>query len=98
MKLAATPPLQVPVDGRQSETALAIARGAARDRQRGFRLAAVDRYLQRRGGGEFHGVTLTLWRMILSENRFPLFGIRRGHPRETRRRARRGWPRSPRAR
>ncbi|HEY4981155.1 MAG TPA: MmcB family DNA repair protein [Pseudolabrys sp.] len=30
MKLAATPPLQVPVDGRQSETALAIARGTAR--------------------------------------------------------------------
>jgi hypothetical protein len=30
MKLAATPPLQVPVDGRQSEIALAIARGTAR--------------------------------------------------------------------
>jgi len=30
MKLAATPPLEMPVDGRQSETALKIARGAAR--------------------------------------------------------------------
>jgi hypothetical protein len=30
MKLVATPPLQLPVDGRQSETALRIARGAAR--------------------------------------------------------------------
>jgi hypothetical protein len=30
MKLVATPPLELPVDGRQSETALAIARGTAR--------------------------------------------------------------------
>jgi len=30
MKLAASPPLQLPVDGRQSETALAIARGTSR--------------------------------------------------------------------
>src|SRR5476651_1295195 len=30
MKLVATSPLELPVDGRQSETALAIARGAAR--------------------------------------------------------------------
>jgi hypothetical protein len=30
MKLAATPALQVPVDGRQSETALRVARGTAR--------------------------------------------------------------------
>jgi hypothetical protein len=30
MKLVATPPLEVPVDGRQSETALAVARGTAR--------------------------------------------------------------------
>ena len=30
MKLVASAPLQVPVDGRQSETALAIARGASR--------------------------------------------------------------------
>jgi len=30
VKLAASPPLQLPVDGRQSKTALAIARGASR--------------------------------------------------------------------
>ena len=30
MKLAANPPLEMPVDGRQSETALAVARGTAR--------------------------------------------------------------------
>ena len=30
MKLAANPPLELPVDGRQSETALAVARGTAR--------------------------------------------------------------------
>jgi hypothetical protein len=30
MKLVATPPLEIPVDGRQSETALAITRGTAR--------------------------------------------------------------------
>ena len=30
MKLATTPPLELPVDGRQSETALAVARGTAR--------------------------------------------------------------------
>jgi len=30
MKLVAKPPLELPVDGRQSETALAVARGAAR--------------------------------------------------------------------
>jgi hypothetical protein len=30
MKLVATSPLELPVDGRQSETALAVARGTAR--------------------------------------------------------------------
>ena len=60
MILAAKQPLEVPVDGRQSETALAVARGTARLLHahgflRGQRIAAAVRPARRSGGARCGG-------------------------------------------